>query len=89
MDGHLIGFYVTEVDYLDQYGNPQPPALNTPDNHQDLSGWASFESEHATTDSDGAVTDTLDVADDNSIVGITMKFYDVTVWETDGGPDGY
>jgi hypothetical protein len=82
LSGHTIGFYITEVDYLDENGDLQS-LYNTADNPSDLSDWAYFEDEEVVTGDDGTAVATLYVqpdTDTTTIVSVTLSAYDLTVW---------
>ena len=80
LNGHLIEFYVEEVQYEDEYGYVVT-LTNTPENPSDLSSWASFETSQGYTDSYGEVTVALNIEDKPEILSVTLGAYDLTVWE--------
>jgi hypothetical protein len=85
LDQHNVGFYVNEIQYVDDDGNIQT-LDNTPDDPQDLSDYAYFDDDQATTDSNGQASDNLEMADDDTIIYIEVTWFDATVWDSDDGP---
>lgn len=80
LDGHQIRFFVEEVIYEDENGEPIT-LTNSATNPSDLSEWAHFPIQPVTTNGDGTVTITLTVEDKPEMISLTMVAYDFSVWD--------
>jgi hypothetical protein len=77
MDGHLLEFYLEQVDYTDEQGN-MVSVTDSSDCPNNLSDWATFYPYSARTDYQGAVVAPLGVYEHPE--HFKCQLYDLDVW---------